>query len=209
MSHVTGWTLNFPLVGPLVENFADWNKCQCVVRFSCTYSFQDLWSPWQTGSCRSSVLWSGPGRDEEGGVRVDVSSPRRWANNELSFYSRAERSRRELHLPAAPRAISHVKQGSWRPCSFIWCLNGLRTPAVGPVTGHYWVSVIIRLLLVKGAPMKRAGSGREWLGYCWNGSQSWGQLPPNCTGIHRPVLNNLITQKFIIFLDMMFGVHSF
>lgn len=158
----------------------------------------------------SFVIWPRERRGRGGGVRVDVSSPRRWANNELSFYSRAERSRRELHLPAAPRAISHVKQGSWRSCSFIWCLNGLRTPAVGPVTGHYWVSVIIRLLLVKGAPMKRAGSGREWLGYCWNGSQSWGQLPPSDrTGMHRPALNNLITQKFIIFLDMMFRVHSF
>lgn len=33
--------------------------------------------------------------------------------------------------------------------------------------------------------------------------------PPDRTGMHRPVLNNLITQKFIIFLDMMFRVHSF
>lgn len=68
--------------------------------------------------------------------------------------SAAERSHRELHLPAAPRAISHVKQGSWRSYSFIWCLNGLWTPAVSPVTARYWVSVIIRLLVVKWALMK-------------------------------------------------------
>lgn len=65
-----------------------------------------------------------------------------------------------LHLSAAPRAISHVKKGSWCRAlySFIWCFNGLRTPAVGPVTARYWVSVIIRSLIVNWGPMKRAGS---------------------------------------------------
>ena len=74
----------------------------------------------------------------------------------------------------------------WRSRSFIWCFNGLWTPAVGPVTARYWVSVIIRSLIVKRALMKRAGSPRGRLRYWRNGSQQRGQLPPAREHTHQP-----------------------
>lgn len=111
-------------------------------------------------------------------------------------------SLRELHLPAAPRALGHVKQGSWRSRSFIWCLDGLRSPAAGPSHSslfHDWVSAITRLLLVNGSPMKRAGSGAGQPGYCASGSQIPGSAPLDTT---LPTLNNLITLKFMNFPDL-------
>ncbi len=101
----------------------------------------------------------------------------------------------EWQSPPSGTASPSSTQGD-QPCQtgflefvgFIWGFNGLWTPAASPVTARYWVSVIIRSLIVKWAPMKRAGSPRGRLRYWRNGSQRWGQLPR--TGTHTPALSN-------------------
>ena len=92
--------------------------------------------------------------------------------------------------PSSPQGDQPCQTGLWERglgvrSSFIPRFNRLWTPAVGAVTACYWVSVIICLLIVKWALMKRAGSPTRRLCYWRNGFQQQGQVP--CMEHTRPL----------------------
>lgn len=101
----------------------------------------------------------------------------------------------QQHPGRAAMSNRVLGEGGLRSYSFIWCFDGLRAPAVSPVTARYWVSVIICSLIVKWALMKRAGSPSGQFCYWRNGSQQWGQLLCTGTHTHTPCLSNWASWK--------------